>query len=347
MDEPITLSHGKFDQHQQIIPTPGRSLPADDAMEKFQHSSRTPGSGLDAISVLTYNIWFHGGQFEPAKFRPAASDAVAGVDELGNSTFSDGQTFYIRMQAVCDLIVSNSPDIVCLQEVTPWGLDILKRQEVLKMIYTFSPYSVGRYGVVVLVKRSFGGTPEFRQVELPTRMGRTLVSVEFLINGEKLLVCTAHFESLSNREVRREQLLAAARAMAGYPSAMLMGDFNFCSYRNFQGDEDKTGLENDVLVEALPDFIDLWPVLHNGISGSGENTLGYTFDSEANGNIRKPERMRYDRILHRVNPRGLVTARSIALVGTRPIPQIGVPPSDHFGILARFTFADGFSREMG
>ena len=78
----------------------------------------------------------------------------------------------------------------------------------------------------------------------------------------------------------------SARTLADHPRALLCGDFNFDSQRNFSG----TGpLENNCLEAVLPDFVDVWPLLRPA-------DRGFTFDSERNPVIHKPERMRYDRV---------------------------------------------------
>ena len=134
--------------------------------------------------------------------------------------------------------------------------------------------------------------------------------------------------------------------MKGYKNSILMGDFNFCSYRNYPRSEEthyrsRTGasdrpLENDSLTAILPHHRDVWAALH-------PTEKGYTFDSERNPLIAKYEQMRYDRVLSKCINFAPV---AIELIGTETIPSEDmslrkVHPSDHFGLLTTF---DGKNR---
>jgi tyrosyl-DNA phosphodiesterase 2 len=130
--------------------------------------------------------------------------------------------------------------------------------------------------------------------------------------------------------------MIAEKILAPYDTAILVGDFNFDSTRNFNEGGDYLGyicalviltrLENEVLVEILPQYVDTWPLLH-------PNDKGYTYDSEVNSVIKHYEQMRYDRVMIRSKT---WVPTHISLLGNQPI-KTNLFPSDHFGLCATFT----------
>jgi hypothetical protein len=100
-------------------------------------------------------------------------------------------------------------------------------------------------------------------------------------------VGTVHLESLNKAPLRRRQFEISISALREYKNAVLCGDFNFCSHRNYSG---VGKLENDCIEECAPDYVDVWPALR-GVDP------GYTFNSDINRNIHQTEMMRYDRII--------------------------------------------------
>ena len=78
---------------------------------------------------------------------------------------------------------------------------------------------------------------KFQVTEMKSRMGRNLLHCVVSLNSKRIHVATAHFESLSNAKLRREQVKQANDVASSFRkscvASVLCGDFNFCSYRNF------------------------------------------------------------------------------------------------------------------
>lgn len=263
----------------------------------------TATATMSTLSVLTWNIWF------------------------------DRHEWSHRMEFILAEINRLQPDFVCLQEVIPKFENLLLNSEAAKY-YTISPfYNVHNsgYGVIMLAKKAY--ECQFNFVEFPTNMGRMLLIGSTIVAGRSLAVATAHFESLDNHPLRQEQLKIAARSLANYDTAILTGDFNFCSYRNYKADT--LPLDNDCLQQIVPDYVDLWPALKgNDPNNTDRTSKGYTFDSTVNKNITQIEVARYDRVIARSSSGWQPT--SIEIVGSEPIILNRVWPSDHFGLLAKF-----------
>jgi hypothetical protein len=86
-------------------------------------------------------------------------------------------------------------------------------------------------------------------------------------------------------------------------------------------------LENNVLVEVMPLFLDQWKVLRPGDRGA-------TFDGTNNGCVHdKEEVMRYDRVMLKDDPYSSLVGLRIDMIGTDAINEENVKPSDHYGIL--------------
>uniref|UniRef100_A0A7S0J8R4 Endonuclease/exonuclease/phosphatase domain-containing protein n=1 Tax=Calcidiscus leptoporus TaxID=127549 RepID=A0A7S0J8R4_9EUKA len=122
--------------------------------------------------------------------------------------------------------------------------------------------------------------------------------------------------------------------MKGWPRALLCGDFNFDDRKTWGDWRRRTpargpeALENRVLREVLPDWVDAWPAIHS-------SKPGITFDGAANRHIRdRHEIMRYDRVMVRCGAGALVTqaARLLGTSQTSASPS-GLLPSDHYGLL--------------
>lgn len=281
----------------------------------------SPGASSDAtprdrdgLRVLTFNIWFH-----PVKLEE-------------------------RTRCIAHIVVKWEPDFVCLQEVTPESHAILAGDPALAERYDMSPFSATSYGCLMMARKAL--RVAFEEHKLPTEMDRTLlVGTTSAFPGGPMGIATAHFESLSTRAVRQRQISIAERVLRPLGDAVLCGDFNFCSYRNFK--EGGT-LENAEMQQTLHAYVDCWPALRDA-------EPGYTFDSDLNDNIIQEERMRYDRVMWRGER---MRPARIELVGTRPIEvEMGaedeaalpanpfetppprkkrVYPSDHFGLVCDF-----------
>ena len=298
------------------------------------------------LLILTYNIWFQDGFHKPPSTPPSATappnESVVnrGKRLMALDTQAGGMKFQVRMAAIVEIILASNADVVNLQEVTPWSYELITCHPSISELYVWSNNPLGRYGVLQLALKS--RLPTFQTVPMPTHMGRDLLAVQVCAGDNKsVLVCSAHFESLSSASIRKEQLQSAAAAMSQHPNSILCGDFNFCSYRNY--DRTTVPLENKTLIEILTNYDDLWSTLiYPGIDEQDGNTTpraeekGYTFDNERNLNIRQNERMRYDRILAKVVD---VVATGIVIVGDEEIEDDGgrkMHPSDHFGLVGTF-----------
>ena len=230
---------------------------------------------LNQLRVLTYNVWFEGG-FQ----RPASDNTPPSKEAPPNETLvqrgkrlmdldchASATTFRIRMEAIINILLELNPDVACLQEITPWSRDLVINNSRLTDIYSFSNNSVGRYGVLMLSKKIL--IPIFQTIPMPTNMGRDLLGVRVSLgNGRYATVHGAHYESLSSAPIRKEQLEVTVKSVGmtdekncnSGRNNVVVGDFNFCSYRNYVAD-DGAPLENHVLEEVMSEFDDLWPML--------------------------------------------------------------------------------------
>ena len=188
------------------------------------------------ISVATWNVWF-GEERAAARQRALLGVlASAGTSRTG-------------------------PDVIGLQEVLPAFADALREGtgparpfKAFLNEYVISSNRIRGYGCLLLAKRSL--SPQFREVALPTDMGRTLLVADLAIPGVhvRVRVGTVHLESLDNEPTRKAQLHIARAALLSPASArkavaeeeveegeegkaalaMLMGDFNFDATRTFR-----------------------------------------------------------------------------------------------------------------
>lgn len=264
---------------------------------------------LSRLRVVTWNVWF--------------DDACAAK----------------RQAALLQEVLSAAPDVACLQEVLPAFAEAVRDCEALMAVYQASPQGVRPYGCMLLVRRDL--QPTFGAQPLPSRMARSLLWARCGGRCPGLMVATTHLESLDSAPARRRQLEDAARLLREHEGAVLCGDFNFDDERTW-GDWrlprpalGPEALENRVLGEVLPDFADAWREVR-------PEERGYTFDGTENPICIRDqgERMRYDRLMARRGPGGLVPVAA-ELLGTGPIDSRGMRPSDHYGLLVDLERHDG------
>jgi len=178
-------------------------------------------------------------------------------------------------------------------------------------------------------------------------MDRRALIAEFQINNEKVFIATVHLESLANARYRKVQLDLISMVLRLSPHSFLMGDFNFDSIRDFHGGPPK---ENKNIAKFFPPpkFMDVWPAIH-------PDKRGFTFDTKENKMLHKAdmhndEQMRYDRIIMGSEPINTCKWKptSIEIIGAEPIKGLTLDvilfPSDHFGLLAEFTYEENVTK---
>eukprot|EP00667_Euglena_gracilis_P015674 EG_transcript_16309 len=270
-----------------------------------------------ALTLLTWNVWF--------------SQA----------------TLEVRARGVFSVCRARRPDVLCFQEVTKPFLQLLQCEDWAPAYRCSDPGDGSTfddwYGTVMLVREPL--FQQFAQHKLPTQMGRRLVTSTVSIGQERVTIGTVHLESLETAPLRAKQRVLCRQLLQHDHLAVLCGDFNFDSERNWLG---YGPLENDELAVDLPGYRDVWPTLRG-------QEPGKTYDSVANPIIHhKDEQMRYDRVCYKGDQ---LVPRSIELVGTNPLihPEYGLVsdttdeteraqlsrlcPSDHFGLFAVFDVA--------
>lgn len=193
----------------------------------------TMAANADAISCVTFNVWFGERHFEA------------------------------RCLALMELLEKHRPDVIALQEVTIPFLAGLRssawvRREYLVSDFMGSTLASASYGVVLLTRLP---VESMELHDLPTRMGRKLLLARLLVNDAPLAVGTVHLESLpDSAPYRGRQLAQIFKTLKRENDAILMGDFNFCS----SWPEEQACLD--------PEYEDVWPALRGSEPGYTADT---------------------------------------------------------------------------
>ena len=271
-----------------------------------------------------------------------------------------------RNLEILALLRQHQPTVICLQEVLNDLVTLLKDDPWVRQNYLISSRSLPSYACMMLLSIPHCLSPTLERTELHSGMNRELLTATFSLPtpaapspASRIMVTTSHFESLSFRDVRRHQLSTFRQRFEHFLStaqppalAVLCGDFNFCSYRAWSA-EDTRPLENHVLTEVLPEFADLWPLLHGGLQAprlhppedaEERARMGYTFDTDMNRNIGhcNPEFMRYDRVLAFFSPHASWKADSIELTANKPCRQVIQEKKVPFGFSLKHHLASLF-----
>ncbi|KAK1379003.1 Tyrosyl-DNA phosphodiesterase 2 [Heracleum sosnowskyi] len=266
---------------------------------------------LKTLKILSYNVWFR-----------------------------EDLEMHKRMKALGDLIQMHSPDLMCLQEVTPNIYDIFQQSGWWKLYKC----SVSRemaftrpYFCMQLSKlpvKLFSCKP-FRN----SIMGRELCVAEVLAEKDKpLIIATSHLESPCPAPPKWDQMYSTERvdqAKEALNSLKQHKNVIFCGDMNW---DDK--LDGQV---PLPDgWNDAWTELRPG-------ELGYTYDTKTNKMLsgNRALQKRLDRFLCSLLDYKI---DGIEMIGMEAIPGLSyskekkvkkevkhivlpVLPSDHYGLL--------------
>ncbi|KAH9249759.1 hypothetical protein BASA81_012566 [Batrachochytrium salamandrivorans] len=256
-----------------------------------------------------------------------------------NVCFEAPDTFATRFGALAKSLLMHKPEVVCLQEATPELVSVFQSCKVFQL-YTMSPPPTSGgggnddYGYCTLILARKELQASFLRIPFTrTNMKRDLLVATFRGAGweEDLAVGTMHLESLNSHPIREAQMRQAKQELSKYDNAILVGDFNFCSYRNY--DKWSTArLQNDSLQTCLPGFVDQWPRLHG--------SPGYTFEDRRNqwkftDKLLADSQYRFDRVLAKL---GTMEVVSMELVHQDIIGRVGGPMpcelfvSDHIGL---------------
>lgn len=226
----------------------------------------------------------------------------------------------LRIPRLLAIMREADADLLALQEVAPWFVEILAREGWL------DAYQAARIdgqialpnGQMILSRYPIASS---RARRLVGRQGRTvLISTIELGPDERFVLATTHMESfLEDGPTRAAQLDAIFAELAGEAAPTLFaGDLNFG-----EGEQPDTA-------HLDPAFVDLWTQLRPG-------EPGFTWDIErspmaaAGSFVGEPSR-RLDRVLLRATS---WVGESIEILGDRSVAgDPGLFPSDHFGLVA-------------
>jgi len=210
------------------------------------------------------------------------------------------------MKAIGDIIVQEDPDLIALQEMTPYLCSVLFSQSWVLNYFVSDPLGVElgkprdewKYGNIILSKVNFR---DLLLKDFPSNQSRKAHWGSVYFNNVLFTFGTFHLESYPSSIALRKQQLELFRSITNASEhILLIGD------SNIERDD-----ENTVL---YPKFKEAWLELHN----SG----GYTFNSSL------PCR-RYDRAFYTSNT---IKVNSINYVGKETI--LGdTYPSDHLGVV--------------
>ncbi|KAJ0748792.1 putative endonuclease/exonuclease/phosphatase [Helianthus annuus] len=251
------------------------------------------------------------------------------------------------MRAIGDIIQLHSPDVICLQEVTPDIYAIFQRSNWWKSYRcSLSSHTRPYFCMQVVVRpcvlsklpvKSFGCEPFSYSA-----MGRELCIAEVLAQGgdtSSLVVATTHLESPCPGPPTWDQMYSKERVkQANEAVDLLKKNTNviFCGDMNW--DEKLDGE-----FPLADGWTDAWTELN-------PKEVGWTYDTKANpmlfGNRKLQKRL--DRFLVSLSD---YKVECIEMVGTEAIPQVTymkeikggkelelpVLPSDHFGLLLSVT----------
>ncbi|KQK04076.1 tyrosyl-DNA phosphodiesterase 2 [Brachypodium distachyon] len=270
------------------------------------------------IKIMTYNVWFR-----------------------------EDLELQRRMYALGNLIQHHSPDLICLQEVTPdiylllqnsdWWREYkcsLSREMAMERAYYCLQMSK-------LPVASFDCIPFSNSI-----MGRELCIADVNDGGVTMVLATSHLESPCPGPPRWDQMYSNERVAQAKESLKILGvhrNVIFCGDMNWDDKGDGPF--------PLPEgWVDAWAELKPGEDG-------WTYDTKANamlsGNSKLQKRL--DRFVCKLAD---FKVDSIAMIGKEAIPGISylkvkkvrgvvrelelpVLPSDHFGLLLEITHQAG------
>ncbi|KAK6917280.1 Endonuclease/exonuclease/phosphatase [Dillenia turbinata] len=266
---------------------------------------------LSSVKILSYNVWFR-----------------------------EDLEIFERMRAIGELIKLHSPDVICLQEVTPNIYEIFQQSswwQSYRCSVSSEMAKTRRYFCMQLSKlpvKSFNNKPFHNSI-----MGRELCITEVEVQDEKpLVVATSHLESpcpapptwnQRYSKERVEQAKGVVTLLKKYPNVIFGGDMNW---------DDK--LDGDF---PLSDgWVDAWIALR-----PEEN--GWTYDTKSNqmlsGNY--PLQKRLDRFVccfrdFKITEIDMIGTEAIQGLSyskekkvKREVKKLILPvlPSDHYGLL--------------
>lgn len=227
-----------------------------------------------------------------------------------------------RIPALFTLLDKSNADVIALQEVDAWFIELLLKQDWAKKYHfskqnetVFAPRGLLFLSKQPITKVSFGF--------LPSRQKRGYLLIETKIQDVLFQVVTCHLDSfLEHGEKRAEQLKEIFEILKPFEDKVLLGDFNFGD-----GEEPES--------KTIPaDFQDVW------LMTKGEEP-GFTWNIEISqmakeGSFPNETSRRIDRIL--IKSLKLKPFHAV-IVGNTPVDKNKeVFPSDHFGLLGEFTF---------
>jgi len=240
---------------------------------------------------------------------------------LTYNVLADRENANTRTKALSKILEHSDADIISLQEVTPWMVTELMKQQWSTKYHTLvenGKWSPVR-GLLILSK-----SPILKHEAglLKSQQNRAYLIVKTTLNGNPVAIANCHLDSpLKSGKVRSNQLQFYFNTLKKYENAIFLGDFNF-------GDNEQP--ETDTIPKS---YIDSWLITNKG-------QKGYTWNIEKslmakNGSFTNEKSRRIDRILIRSDKFSPIKTE---ILGNTPlIENKDLFPSDHFGVLSTLT----------
>jgi endonuclease/exonuclease/phosphatase family metal-dependent hydrolase len=333
--------------------SPKTSAPPTNAVSvsSSNHSSAMPqrssctisAAGPDRLRLLTWNVWF-----DPLYMKE-------------------------RMESIVSTILSEWPDIICLQEVTLESYKYLLNAG-LHPTYKVLPASSSNaksnpYFILILYREKTVKYQKDKYISYEhSIMGRGLLMADFALRSAEdwITIGTTHLESETRTnktsDQRKEQLFLSTQLLINHNEMyqtngiILLGDLNWKDPEHLKTkikindgymldsvDSVDRGKGNSVIGGGGKQWRDAWCVLKDE---SGKEK-GYTLDGFSNGMLTYKYRTRLDRILYSSSNRGGIGMECVKMVGMeRIVPvvnhqkvtqwkthEVEIFPSDHYGLI--------------
>lgn len=235
-----------------------------------------------------------------------------------------------RIGAITKLIKTESPDVVCLIDVTEQAFHMISK--ILDKHYIIFQVFIDekkQCGIVLLCNRDTVSIPEKSPpyyYDYPTGYGQ-IIGTELIHKrtGTKFhTLATKLDENPDNDHIRDNQCDVITQVVRKLENYILMGDMNI--YHRSEKAEEKLSL-----VGASSRMIDSW------IKIGCPNKVRYTYDGKKNPIIKNKLQVRNARIYYR-SRHHLLKVKSISLLGYENISEtIKVPPSPYYGLETIFS----------